>query len=105
MGFFANGVTPKRRTKPFLKGPVPWDWLKAACKCSGSARSVALALWYQAGRKRSRTVRLSRYLLEDVSLNRMSANRGLAELEAAGLVDSLKRQGRSTEITLLDAPP
>ncbi len=64
--FSASGLTRLANVKPtskpkakkitgeFLKGPIPLPWLTAASKLSGKAPlAVALAIWFEAGRRRS----------------------------------------------------
>lgn len=99
-------TTPPRhkRGEPFLKGPIPLDWLGRAAGLRGkSPVVVALALWFQAGVDKRRTVSLTGSLLGRFGSKRHSGYRGLVKLEQAGLVSVDRRPGRSPVVTLLDA--
>lgn len=83
----------------FLRGPIPWWWLKAAMALPGRALAVGLACWLQAGLRGSRAdlpVNLSR-----AGIPRTSAARGLAALERAGLVRVHRHRGRKPLITIV----
>lgn len=82
----------------FLRGPIPWAWLQRAMVLPGRALHVALSLWLQAGILNGAlvTVNLSR-----LSVDRSAASRGLAALEAAGLVSVRRRPGRKPLVTIL----
>lgn len=84
----------------FLKGPIPWSWLVAAGGAKGRALQVAIVLWLEVGMKRSATVRLPHQRLRDMGVDRHAARRGLAALEAAGLVAVERRNGASPIVTV-----
>jgi hypothetical protein len=99
---------PPPRHKPgarFLKGPVPWAWLRTAIRLHrrGRALDLGLLLWLEAGLTRSRVVRVNLSRLGDLGISLESASRALRNLELAGLVSVARRPGRQSEITLLDA--
>jgi hypothetical protein len=101
----ASKRPPRHRAgEKFLKGPVPWAWLERAFVLSGKALHVALLLWFEAGCRRCRTVRLCLSGELPVGLNEQSARRGLRRLAEAGLVAVRHRPGRGLEVTLNDAP-
>jgi hypothetical protein len=93
-----------RRGEKFLKGPIPWVWLERAFGLRGKALQVALLLWFEAGCRKSRTVRLCLSGHLPTGLNRQSARRGLRALAGAGLVRIAHAPGQGLEVTLLDAP-
>ena len=100
-------ASPKKPQRPgqggrFLKGPIPLRWLMVAASQPGKALPVAIALWYLAGLKRSRTVALSISSLTDFGVGRLAGYRGLAALEQAGLVSVVRHAGRKPIVTLLD---
>lgn len=111
--FRADGLTrlPRPRQPPsplapgqlFLRGPIPLDWLSTAGSLSGHAIHVGLTLWFEAGLKRDRTVRLRPSVLRRFGVSRWSAYRALKALEQANLVRVNRRRGRSAIVTLLDA--
>ena len=82
----------------FLRGPIPWVWLERAMRLPGRALHVALFLWLKAGIIKSAlvTVNLSR-----LSVDRSAASRGLAALEAAGLIRVERKPGRKPLVTIL----
>lgn len=92
-----------RRYSRFIKGPIPLDWLFSAARLSESALKVGLILWYLAGLKKCKTVKLSNRYLGDFGLSRNGKYRGLAALENAGLVTHSQENGRSPMITICDS--
>ena len=61
-----NGRNPftSRVQGEFLKGPIPLDWLSTAAKLRGKAPlAVALAIWFEAGRRKSNEVILTTAIL------------------------------------------
>ena len=83
-------------------GPVPGDWLKKAASLKGKAFHLGIFLWLFAGMKRTAKVKLSlRWLEEEAGINRITAWRGLATLEAAGLVSVERRPGSKPMVTIL----
>ncbi len=89
------------RTKRFLKGPIPLNWLGKAANQSGKALHVGIALWFLSGLKRSREIALSQSTLSLLGVTRHSGYRGLAELEKAGLVSVVRHPGRKSIVTIL----
>jgi hypothetical protein len=90
----------------FLKGPVPLAWLSAASKLPGKAAlAVGLALWFEAGRRRSQTVTLTSAILARFGVNRKAKYRGLASLERTGLIDVVRVPRRNPVVTILVAGP
>jgi hypothetical protein len=88
------------KSKLFLKGPIPLDWLVVAARQSGRALHVGMVLWFLKGVKRSRTVELTRSKLAWFGISRHAGYRGLAKLEEAGLVSVKRHRGRSPVVTI-----
>jgi DNA-binding transcriptional ArsR family regulator len=84
----------------FLKGPIPWAWLHRAICLPGRALHVALQLWFHAGIAGNGIVAIN---LSRLSVDRSAASRGLAALEAAGLVRVQRKPGRKPLVTILPA--
>jgi hypothetical protein len=61
-----------------------------------------MALWFQAGIKKRREIRLGLAHLSDFGLDRFAASRGLTALERAGLVSVIRHPGRQPIVTILD---
>jgi DNA-binding transcriptional ArsR family regulator len=98
-------VKTKKIKGEFLKGPIPLGWLACAAKLSGKAPvAVALAIWFQAGRRRSKEVRLTTAVIERFGIDRKAKYRGLSALEKAGLVRVHRQPRRNPVVTILDWP-
>ena len=94
-----------RKGEGFLKGPIPWPWLRCAMALPGKALAVALLLWREAGIRNQRTVRINLSALGVLGLPRATARRGLQSLASAKLVTVTHRPGQALEVTLLEVPP
>lgn len=93
------------RTKPFLKGPIPLDWLDAAAALPGKALHVALAIWWLAGMQQgSNPVKITRSALSRFHVCDDAANDALKRLEAAGLISVSRRPGCRHEVRILKYP-
>jgi hypothetical protein len=92
---------PPRPAGEFLRGPIPLEWLGLAARLPGKALAVALAIWFESGRKKNRrTVTLTRAILDRFGVNRYAAYRALQDLEGAGLVTVKRQQGKNSVVTL-----
>jgi len=107
----SNGLQAKKANQPprhlrgdwFLKGPIPGAWLEVAVRLPGKALHVSLALWFEAGRKRTGTVTLGHALLRRFNVSRNAGYRALEALASAGLVEVEQRAGRAPRVTLQEA--
>jgi hypothetical protein len=97
------GKAHQERPRFFLKGPVPWAWLARAATCPGKTLHVAVALWFHAGRTRSKSVRLTNTLLESLGVSRWSKYRALEQLVEARLVLVDHDGPGNLVVTLLEA--
>ncbi len=87
----------------FLKGPIPLPWLTAVTRLSGKAPlAVALAVWFEAGRRKSNEVKLTTAILRRFSVNRKAKYSALKSLEKAGLVRVRRELRRNPVVTILD---
>jgi hypothetical protein len=94
---------PKRMTGEFLKGPIPLPWLTAASKLAGKGPlAVALAVWFEAGRRKSQEVRLTTAILQRFNVNRKAKYRALRSLEKAGLVRVRRERRKNPVVTILE---
>jgi hypothetical protein len=84
----------------FLRGPIDWPWLTVAAKLPGSALHVALAIHFQNGFKQTGKVKLSPRVWRELGLKRHTVYRAVDELEEAGLVSAVRKQGCSPIITI-----
>lgn len=99
----AKPAKPGRVRGEFLKGPIPLSWLSAASKLSGKAPlAVGLALWFEAGRRRSGEVKLTTAILQRFNVHRKAKYTALKALEGAGLVRVRREPRRNPVVTILD---
>ena len=91
-----------RRGGEFLKGPVPLRWLGLAASLPGKALAVGVALWFEAGRKRSHTVKLTQAILKRLHVSRHAAYSRLRAMESAGLILVERQPRKAAIVTILD---
>ncbi len=91
-------------TVPFIKGPIPLAWMKAAAMLPGKSLHVGLALWCLAGLKKTKTVPLGNRLLKSFGVDRKAKGRCLKAMQGAGLITVVSCAGCNPTVTLLDAP-
>ena len=99
---------PKRKlprhhgNEPFLKGPVPLDWLMLASKLPGKSCQVGNALWYLAGLNNSvPTIKLTQTILNKFGVSRHCKYRALQCLERAKLITLNRTHGKNPTVTIL----
>lgn len=93
----------KKIAGEFLKGPIPLPWLTAVTRLSGKAPlAVALAVCFEAGRRKSNEVKLTTAILRRFSVNRKAKYNALKSLEKAGLVRVRREPRRNPVVTILD---
>ena len=98
----------RRLKSPFLRGPIPLDWLQRAMKLGGTAISVGIVLWYFNGLKRLAIFKVG---IQDIArlIGRswLTAKRGLITLEREGLIRITRHKGRKhlIEIREIDSGP
>jgi hypothetical protein len=98
---------PKRKLplhhgkEPFLKGPVPLDWLMIASKLPGKSLQVGITLHYLAGLKKTTTVRLPQTTLNQFGVSRHCKYRALQYLEQAKLITLNRTHGKNPTVTIL----
>lgn len=85
----------RRLKAPFLRGPIPLDWLQKAMKLGGAAISVGIILWYFKGLKKLSIFKIG---IQDIAslIDRswITAKRGLIALERQGLITIERHNGR-----------
>lgn len=94
-----HGVATK--ADRFVKGPIPFDWLRAANALPGKAGAVGLALWFLKGVKQSTTFAVTAEAEELAACTRQAFARGLLALADAGLILVTSRRGARPVITML----
>lgn len=93
----------RRRKQEFIKGPIPLSWLTRAARLPGKyPLLVGLALWFMAGVRTCREIKLTRGLLTRFGIKRKSGYAALRALEAEGLIQVTRLRGRRSSVTILD---
>ena len=92
---------PRRVQGPFLKGPVPLDWIARAAALSGKSLHLGITLWYRAGLLGSMTVPLTNGDLAALGVARDAKYEGLERLRDAGLISVKQHRGRAPTVTIL----
>ena len=87
----------------FVKGPISWEWCKAAMRLGGKTSDVGLLLWFLAGLQRSRRVTIWYGALVGTGLTRQVVYRAMQRLVKAGLVLREKKHWGCLEAVLV--PP
>lgn len=102
-----TNLSPNRRIKgEFLKGPIPLNWLSTASGLRGKAAlAVGLAIWFEAGRRKSNNINLTRAICERFGVNRKAKYRGLTSLENANLISVVRRPRKNPMVTILEVTP
>jgi hypothetical protein len=88
---------PSKRTKrlqPFLRGPIPLEWLRKTLPLPKPAIYVGLTLWHFRGFLGSpSSLRIDSNFRKRLGISADQARRGVRALQSAGLVE-VQRQGR-----------
>jgi hypothetical protein len=93
-------VAPEK--EPFLRGPVPLEWLGVAAKLPGKTLNVAIALWWRHGMAKGKPFKLTQSALKTLNVERDAERTGLARLEQAGLIQIERKAGQRPTISILD---
>ena len=100
-------LSPKRKGRVkgyFIRGPLPWAWLRTAREHGIAALYLGNALWCLCGQnKNALTFPVSNVKLRGLGISRQEKGRGLDALEAAGLIAVERRGKKSPLVTLLCA--
>ncbi|MFO0888003.1 MAG: hypothetical protein U0790_02530 [Isosphaeraceae bacterium] len=93
-----------RRGEPFIRGPIPFVWIAAACRLPGSGLHVAMACRFLCCRYR----RPNRWGLDAIAaglrVSPSAARRGLHAAEEAGLLAVEREPGCKLAALVLDLP-
>lgn len=102
-----NRQYDKKPSAPFLLGPVPLSWCKAAIEAGGSASAVGLCLWHLKGMKKSpEDLTVTRKRAKEIlGIGKDALTRGLDRLETAGLITTTRSQGKAIRVTIIIAVP
>jgi hypothetical protein len=91
---------------PFIRGPIPFDWVATASRLPGASLRVAIAYRFHAGRFRFRYgKRWDRSAIaRGLQISDRSARRGLRTAELAGLLSASREPGCKLMVSVLDLP-
>jgi hypothetical protein len=92
---------PRVCREEFLKGPIPWAWIREAIVLPGRSLAVGLVIWKEAGWRKQMAFGLTLQRLIDNGIPRDAARRALRKLETAGLISIQSQRGRAAEVTIL----
>ncbi len=98
---FGSKSQPRSVKGKFLRGPVPLEWLRRAAMLPGKSLAVGIVLWFEAGCDKCLTVRITNAVGKKLGIERRSKDRGLRNLEEAGLVEVDRHRGRCPVVTIL----
>ena len=91
----------QRRSKRFLKGPVPLDVVATAGALPGRALLVLLAIWHRVDLTGRLRVALTAGVMQEFGFDKFVKRRALMELEGAGLIRVQRVKGRATTVELI----
>ena len=92
----------QRQTKPFVRGPIPLDWLTCVAGISNKSLHVGIVLYYLAGLTNSTTVLVSYKVMNAFHVTRWTVRRNLLLMEDAGLIRVERHCGRSPRVTIVE---
>ena len=85
------GQKRRLRAEPFLRGPIPLEWLARAAQLRKPAIPAGLCLWFVRGvSKKTGPIRISAAVRKKMGLSGGQMLRGLRALQAGGLVRFVK---------------
>jgi hypothetical protein len=83
----------QRTSKLFLKGPIPFDWLRKANALGGSTGIVATGLWLYVGLNSSKRFKVDSKLDQFAGVTRQTRQHALHKLKYAGLINLTEHHG------------
>lgn len=86
--------------KPFIKGPIPLDWLNRAAKLNGKSLNVAMAIWWLAGMSEGKPFKLTAKALRSLHVSDDTACDCLNRIEEAGLIHVNRNPGQRPSIRI-----
>ena len=81
-------------TKPFLKGPIPMDWVSAAAHLPGKSLNLALAARWLVDMNGGKPAKITRKALDLFHVSEDACSDGLRRLEDAGLITVIRHSGQ-----------
>ena len=87
----------------FIKGPIPFEWLRKANALGGSTGAVASGLWFYAGLSGSKRFKIDSRLDLLCSLTRQTRNHILQRLHYARLIVLTPKHGAYPTVEILES--
>ena len=86
--------------RPFVKGPIPLDWLGMAAKLPGKCLNVAMAICWLAGMSDGKPFKLTAKALRNLNVSDDTARDCLHRMEQAGLILVDRQPGQRPSICI-----
>jgi hypothetical protein len=83
----------QRTSKLFLKGPIPFEWLRKANALGGSTGIVATGLWLYVGLNSCKRFKVDSKLDQFAGVTRQTRQHALHKLKYAGLIKLTEHHG------------
>jgi hypothetical protein len=80
--------------RPFLKGPIPMDWLSRAASLPGKTINLALAVRWLVDMNGGKPAKLTSKALALLNVSEDACSDGLRRLESAGLITVARQPGQ-----------
>lgn len=85
----------------FLKGPIPYPWIRSASKLGGKSLHVGVLLWMISGMQKNKTFKLQLKFFRDCKISRTTLYSSLRNLESIGLIIVHKSTGKTSSVTII----
>ena len=92
------------KSEPFLKGPIPLNWLNRVACLPGKAINVALAIRWLADMNVNGPIKLSKKSMALFNFSADAASDAIRRMEIAGLIKVARNPGQRPSVQLLPPP-
>ncbi len=101
----ANGIDYQevKHSKPFLKGPIPLDWLNNAGKLPGKSLHLALVIRWLVDMNGGKPTKITAKALERFGISPDACSDGLKRLETANLITVKRLPGQRPTVAYRDS--
>jgi len=93
------------KKEPFIRGPIPLEWLGKAAALPGKTLHVAIAIWWLHGMSGNKPFKLTQKALNYMNVERDAVSAGLLRLERAGLIQAERKPGQRPTISIIGVIP
>jgi len=91
--------------KPFLKGPIPMDWLSAVAHLPGKSINLALAVRWLVDMSGGKPAKLTKKALSLLNVSEDACSDGLKRLEHVGLITVARQPGQRPIVGIKQVVP